>query len=81
MNARTSELRRQSLETPPSISPERARLITEFYQANEGRYSIPVMRARAFLHLCRHKTLYLGEGELIVGERGPGPSRCRRSRN
>jgi formate C-acetyltransferase len=27
----------------------------------------------SFLHLCRHKTLYLGEGELIVGERGPAP--------
>ncbi len=31
------------------------------------------MRARSFHYLCRHKTIYLGEGELIVGERGPQP--------
>lgn len=73
MNDRTSQLRRQSLDAPPSISGERARLITEFYQANNGRYSVPVMRARAFHHLCREKTLHLGADELIVGERGPRP--------
>jgi formate C-acetyltransferase len=73
MNERTTALRTESLNTRPSLSAERARLITEFYQANQGRYSIPVMRARAFLHLCEHKTLYLGERELIVGERGPRP--------
>ncbi len=47
--------------------------MTEFYQANDGKFSVPVMRARAFLHLCQHKTIYLGDGELIVGERGPAP--------
>src|ERR1035437_3735975 len=73
MNDRTSQLRRQSLDAPPSISGERARLITEFYQANNGRYSVPVMRARAFHHLCREKPLHLGADELMVGERGPRP--------
>jgi len=73
MTPRTAELRRQSLAAEPCLSGERARLITEFYQANTGHYSVPVLRARAFLHLCQHKTLYLGEGELIVGERGPRP--------
>lgn len=73
MNERTAKLRRLSLDTPPSISGERAKLLTEFYRANEGRYSAPVLRARAFLHLCREKTIYIGEGELIVGERGPRP--------
>src|ERR1017187_4979017 len=73
MNARTEQLRRLSLDTPPSISGERARLVTEFYQANGGRYSVPVMRARAFHPLCREKTLHLGADELIVGERGPRP--------
>jgi formate C-acetyltransferase len=73
MTDRTAKLRRQSLDTPPSISGERARLLTEFYQANQGRYSAPLMRALAFLHLCRHKSIHLGEDELIVGERGPAP--------
>jgi formate C-acetyltransferase len=47
--------------------------MTEFYKENQGRFSVPVMRARAFLHLCEHKTIYIGEDELIVGERGPRP--------
>lgn len=47
--------------------------MTEFYQANEGKFSIPVLRARSFLHLCEHKTIYIGAEELIVGERGPFP--------
>ena len=62
MNDRTAKLRRESLDAAPSISGERARLLTEFYQANHGRYSVPVMRARAFHYLCEHKTLYFGEG-------------------
>jgi trans-4-hydroxy-L-proline dehydratase len=73
MTPRTAKLRLQSLDTCPSISHERAALMTEFYQANEGRFSIPVMRARAFLHLCGRKTIYIGKDELIVGERGPSP--------
>ncbi len=73
MTGRTARLRQLSLDTPPSLSPERALLLTEFYQAHDGRYPVPVLRARAFLHLCQHKTLYLGDDELIVGERGPAP--------
>jgi len=73
MTPRTERLRQESLHAAPAISPERARLLTEFYRENEGRHSVPVMRALTFLHLCQHKTLYLGDEELIVGERGPTP--------
>jgi len=73
MTGRIEELRRRSLEARPSISAERAVLITEFYRENEGKNSVPVTRALSFLHICRHKTIWLGEGELIVGERGPAP--------
>src|SRR6185369_15916252 len=73
MTERTQELRRKSLEARPSISAERAVLLTEFYRENEGKYSVPVMRALSFLHICRNKSIWLGEGELIVGERGPEP--------
>ncbi len=73
MNKRTDRLRQESLDTPPSISHERACLLTEFYQQNEGKLSIPMLRAKAFYHLCQHKTIYLGDDELIVGERGPCP--------
>lgn len=73
MNARTAKLRKESLGAMPSISPERASLMTEFYQANEGKFSVPVMRARSFYFLCEHKTIFIGPDELIVGERGPHP--------
>jgi formate C-acetyltransferase len=73
MNPRTEALRRRSLDTRPSISAERALLLTRFYRENDGRWSVPVMRARSFLDLCEKKTLHRGEGELIVGERGPAP--------
>ena len=73
MTERTDRLRRASLEAVASLSPERARLLTEFYQQHEGRMSVPLLRARSFHYLCEHKTIYLGDEELIVGERGPTP--------
>jgi pyruvate formate-lyase/glycerol dehydratase family glycyl radical enzyme len=73
MTERTERLREQSLAARPSISPERASLLTDFYEANQGKLSTPVMRAEAFRHLCGRKTIYIGEGELIIGERGPRP--------
>ena len=73
MNERVRKLRDQSLASQPSISAERALLLTEFYQAEQDQHSVPVMRALSFKHLCEHKTIFIGEGELIVGERGPEP--------
>lgn len=73
MTPRTERLRRESLDAAPSLSAERAELLTDFYRAELGRCSVPVLRARAFHHLMAHKTLWIGEGELIVGERGPAP--------
>lgn len=73
MTPRTARLRQLSLEAVPSISPERALLMTAFYRENAGRWSPPVMRARAFHELCANKTIWIGDGELIVGERGPFP--------
>lgn len=73
MTGRTKRLRQESLSAEPAISAERALLLTEFYRENEGRWSIPVMRAKSFHYLCEKKSIYLGEGELIVGERGPAP--------
>jgi pyruvate formate-lyase/glycerol dehydratase family glycyl radical enzyme len=73
MNERVTRLRTESFETPITISVERAALITDFYRENIGRYSTPMMRAKALEHLYGNQTVYIGEGELIVGERGPCP--------
>jgi len=73
MNERVRSLRRRSLDAQPSISIERALLLTEFYRDNLGRWPQPVLRARAFHDLCAKKTVYVESDELIVGERGPEP--------
>jgi len=73
MNERVQRLRKLSFETGPSITIERALHQTAFYKANNGKYSVPVMRAMQFLDHCEKKTIYIGEDELIVGERGPKP--------
>ena len=38
-----------------------------------GHGIVPVARALAFQYLLEHKEIYIGDGELIVGERGPQP--------
>jgi formate C-acetyltransferase len=48
-------------------------LLTDFYRENIGRYPQVVLRARAFHHLCANKTIFIGDDELIVGERGHAP--------
>lgn len=73
MNQRIERLRKTSFEAQPSISIERALLETRYYQECAGKYSLPVTRAGFFKYLCEHKTIYLGDDELIVGERGPAP--------
>lgn len=73
MNERIERLRAESVHARPMISTERAELITRFYRENDGRYPVPLMRARAFQYLSEKRTLYIGDGELIVGERGPAP--------
>ncbi len=73
MTERTQRLRKASLAAQPTISHERASLLTDFYQSHDGTCSVPRMRARSFYYLCERKSLYLGDEELIVGERGPYP--------
>ena len=73
MTPRVARLREQSFKVEPCISAERALLVTEFYKENYGKYSAPILRALNFKNLCEQKTIYIGDDELIVGERGPFP--------
>ncbi|HSG81771.1 MAG TPA: trans-4-hydroxy-L-proline dehydratase [Gemmatimonadota bacterium] len=73
MSERVARLRQASLDARPSVSTERAALITEFYQQESGTLSAPMRRAQAFQHLMEHKAVCILDGELIVGERGPSP--------
>jgi hypothetical protein len=73
MNERIQNLRKVSVETQPSLSIERSLHETAFYKENFGKMSVPVLRAANFLDHCSKKAIYIGDGELIVGERGPKP--------
>ena len=73
MNDRIRRLRQQNFDTPTTLSIERALIETAFYKQNYGTMSIPVLRAKNFYEICKKKTIYIGEDELIVGERGPLP--------
>ncbi len=73
MNPRIQRLRQLSVEQEHTLSIERALIETRFYVENHGKFSVPVMRALNYLEICKQKTLYLGDDELIVGERGPHP--------
>ncbi|NLA50068.1 MAG: formate C-acetyltransferase/glycerol dehydratase family glycyl radical enzyme, partial [Bacteroidales bacterium] len=74
MTERIKRLRNRSLKAVETLSAERALLLTRFYRSDEAReLSAPVRRAKAFEYILRNKSLYIGEDELIVGERGPAP--------
>ncbi|MBD3192586.1 MAG: formate C-acetyltransferase/glycerol dehydratase family glycyl radical enzyme [Candidatus Heimdallarchaeota archaeon] len=74
MSDRIQKLRNQSQTAQPTLSLERAKLLTDFYQSGMAeKVSVPVARALAFTHLLKNKEICINEGELIVGERGPAP--------
>ncbi len=74
MNERVIKLREQSLNAVPSISIERAKLVTEVYKKYEGTVSIPMLRALVFKNIMENKELCINDGEIIVGERGERPA-------
>ena len=73
MNERIRHLRQQNFDTPTTLSIERALIETAFYKENYGTMPIAILRARNFYEICKKKTIYIGDEELIIGERGPLP--------
>ncbi len=74
MNSRIKTLRENSLQAIPSISAERAALVTETYKSHAAqKASVAVRRALVFKNLMEKKQIVILDGELIVGERGPSP--------
>ena len=73
MNERVKRLRQQSIDTPATLTIERALIETAFYKENYGKMPNCILRASNFYEICKKKTIYIGEDELIVGERGPMP--------
>ena len=73
MNERVKKLRKLSVDTQPHIDLERAKSMTKTYEKYEGVLSIPELRGQVLKDYFATKTLYIGEGELIVGEKGDSP--------
>lgn len=73
MNERIQKLRRDSHTAVPHLSIERAVAVTEAYEKYAGSVEIPLLRALTFRHILETKTLWIGDGELIVGEKGERP--------
>lgn len=75
MRERVQRLRERSLSAVPELSIERALIVTDVYKEYQGKVSTPVLRALTFKALMEKKAVYIGEDELIVGERGERPKR------
>ena len=73
MNERTKRLHQQSVDTETTLTIERALIETAFYKEYYGKMPNCILRARNFYEICKKKTIYIGQDELIVGERGPVP--------
>ncbi|MGB4204269.1 MAG: trans-4-hydroxy-L-proline dehydratase [Bacteroidales bacterium] len=74
MNQRIQKLRNNSIDAINTLSAERAFLVTEFYKSAETQeMPVPILRAKCFSHIMRHKKICILPDELIVGERGNMP--------
>ena len=72
MGLRTEGLRNQLLEITPSICSERACIFTDAMRQSEGQ-PIVLRRAKAFAAVLDQMSLYVREGELIVGNQASQP--------
>ena len=73
MTERVCRLRERSLAAHPTVSAERARIVTGCYREHADRVPIPILRALCLQEICRRQPVFLDPDELIVGERGPAP--------
>ena len=72
LTLRVERLKREYLKYPKSICAERARLITESYRETEGAHPY-IRRAKALQHILENKTIYIRDGELLVGSQASRP--------
>lgn len=73
LTERVKRLRKESLRAKPHIWIERAEYVTRAYKKYQGEVSTPVLRALTFYEILSNKPIYIGEGELIVGEKTAQP--------
>jgi formate C-acetyltransferase len=72
MTDRVENLRKNLFSVKPEICPERARYFTHAMQEHEGE-PIALRRAKAFAHVLATMSIYVLDGELIVGNQASKP--------
>lgn len=66
---RVQQARERVLGCRPSIDLERAKIVTESFMRTEGD-PVVMRHAKAFREQCQRKTLFIQDGELIIGSPG-----------
>jgi len=66
---RVREARERSRSTVPSICLEKAKIVTEVYKKTEGEPRV-MRQAKTFKELCKRATIFIQDGELIIGNPG-----------
>jgi pyruvate formate-lyase/glycerol dehydratase family glycyl radical enzyme len=69
---RVARLRAALIDTNPSLCSERGLLVTEAY-ATYAADPVVLRRAKALAHTLDHMSIYIAEGELIVGNQASAP--------
>jgi pyruvate formate-lyase/glycerol dehydratase family glycyl radical enzyme len=69
---RVQQLREGLLSITPEVCVERARYVTEAYREHKADPAV-VRRAKALARVLDHMTIFVGEGELIVGNQASRP--------
>ena len=72
VSERVQALKDRYLSTKPTVCTERARIYTEVYQRHEAKPLI-VKRAIALAETLEKMSIYIDEGELIVGSQSCRP--------
>lgn len=73
LTPRVQRLKHEFLRYPKSICSERARLITQSYQETEGEHPY-IRRAKALNHILENISIFIREGELLVGNQASRPA-------
>lgn len=72
MNSRLEKLRDELLDTTPEICSERAKIFTESMKRSEGE-PIVKRRAKSFHEVLDKMSIYVRDGELLVGNQARSP--------
>jgi len=75
VTTRIKNLRKRLRSYPPAVCVERAVLITKSYRETEGEPAV-IRRAKALKEILEGMSIYIADGELIVGNQASEPNKA-----